>query len=277
MIDVSNLPPLDSVYPVSAEAIAGYTRDGHAFCPGLLAADEVAAYRPLINAAADAYNTETRPIAERDTYGKAFLQIMNLWTKDEAVKRFVLAQRFAKVAAELLGVRCVRLYHDQALFKEPGGGPTPWHQDQYYWPLDTDKTITMWMPLVDVPAEVGTMTFGSGSHRLGFLGDFEISDESDSIFEKMVKDQGLKMHSYGGMKAGDATFHNGWTLHGAPGNPTPNMREVMTIIYYADGVKISDPGDNPHRANDLRTWLPGCKPGDIAASPINPEIYRRGK
>ena len=47
------------------------------------------------------------------------------------------------------------LYHDQALFKEPGGGPTPWHQDQYYWPFDTDKTITMWMPLVEVGPVAG--------------------------------------------------------------------------------------------------------------------------
>jgi len=31
-----------------------------------------------------------------------------------------------------MGVQGVRLYHDQALIKEPGGKPTPWHQDYYY-------------------------------------------------------------------------------------------------------------------------------------------------
>ena len=59
---------------------------------------------------------------------------MNLWAVDDAVKQFTLAKRFAKIAADLLGVDKVRLYHDQALYKEPGGGFTPWHQDQYYWP-----------------------------------------------------------------------------------------------------------------------------------------------
>lgn len=29
-----------------------------------------------------------------------------------------------------LQVDGVRIYHDQALFKSPGGGPTPWHCDQ---------------------------------------------------------------------------------------------------------------------------------------------------
>lgn len=269
------LPEISGEYALEEAQIASYRAAGHVYLPNVLSSDELAAYRPIINRAADAFNTETRPIEERDTYGKAFLQIMNLWAKDQAVARFTLARRFAKIAADLMDVDGVRLYHDQALFKEPGGGPTPWHQDQYYWPLDTDNTVTMWMPLVDVPEEVGTMTFATGSRELGFLGDFEISDTSDQIFADMVKQRGLQLHTNGGMKAGDATFHSGWTLHSAPGNPTPNMREVMTIIYFADGVTICDPGDNPHRSNDLRTWLPGCKPGDLAASEINPLIYKR--
>lgn len=54
------------------------------------------------------YNTEKRALQERDTYGKAFLQIMNLWEADEDVKKFTLAKRFAKIAADLLGVENVR-------------------------------------------------------------------------------------------------------------------------------------------------------------------------
>ncbi len=272
---VQSLPDLHEEYALTAKHIEDYRRQGHVHLKGVLSPQEVAAYRPVINRAADAYNTETRPMEERDTYGKAFLQIMNLWTQDEAVRRYVFGKRFAKIAAELMGVDGVRLYHDQALFKEAGGGPTPWHQDQYYWPLDTDNTITMWMPLVNVPDEVGTMTFATGSREAGFLGDFEISDESDKIFENLVREKGMQLHNYGGMNAGDVSFHSGWTLHGAPGNPTANMREVMTIIYFADGTKVTDPGDNPHRNIDLRTWLPGLNPGDLAASELNPLLYKK--
>ncbi len=57
----------------------------------MASAEDIAAYRPLINAAADRFNSETRPLEERDTYGKAFLQIMNLWVRDEAVKKFTLS------------------------------------------------------------------------------------------------------------------------------------------------------------------------------------------
>ena len=57
--------------------------------------DEVAAYRPVIEAATKKRTTETRPIEARDTYGRAFLQVTNLWVHDEGVRRFVTARRFA--------------------------------------------------------------------------------------------------------------------------------------------------------------------------------------
>ena len=50
------------------------------------------------------------------------------------------------------------------------------------------------------------------------------------------------------------------------------MREVMTIIYYADGARITEP-DNPHRPADLARWFPGQRPGEIASSKLNPLLY----
>src|ERR1051325_673986 len=165
-----NLPPLDSQYPLTGDQIESYRQNGHVLLRGVLSPDEIARYREVLVNAAMRYNEERRPIAERDTYGKAFLQIMNLWENDEASKRFTFGKRMARIAADLMGVPSVRLYHDQALFKEAGGGHTPWHQDQFYWPLGTDNTITMWMSLVDAAEEMGTMTFASRSHKEGFLG-----------------------------------------------------------------------------------------------------------
>ena len=166
----------DDVAPLSSETITCYRSNGHTVVRNLATQHEIDEYSPAIAEATYRLRSDDRPLAERDTYGKAFIQSMNLWTIDERVQRFVFARRFARVAAELMGVKGVRLYHDQALFKEPGGGLTPWHQDQVYWPLDTDKTITMWMPLVDVPTEVGSVVFVSGSHNFGDLGGAEIGE-----------------------------------------------------------------------------------------------------
>jgi ectoine hydroxylase-related dioxygenase (phytanoyl-CoA dioxygenase family) len=208
---------------------------------------------------------------DRDTYGKAFLQIMNLWEVDENVRRFTLAKRFAKIAADLMSVERVRLYHDQALFKEAGGGHTPWHQDQYYWPIDTDNTITMWMPLVDISVEMGMLTFASGSQELGFLGNLAISDDSEKILGDLVKEKDYPVTRANTMKAGDATFHAGWTLHSAPGNHSDTMREVMTIIYMADGAKVTQP-KNQNQEADRQRWLMGLEAGSVIDSPLSPVI-----
>ena len=87
----------------------------------------------------------------------------------------------------------MRHSHDKALYKEPGGGTPPRHQDKHYWPLDTDKCVTLWMPLVPVRKEVGGMTFGSGSHRLGDLGDLSISDKSDAVLSKFLADKEIPL------------------------------------------------------------------------------------
>jgi ectoine hydroxylase-related dioxygenase (phytanoyl-CoA dioxygenase family) len=268
------LPDLDSPYPLSEEHLSYYREHGHIMLPGLALQDEVRVFQPIFSEAVADRARNVAPMEKRDTYGRAFLQIMNLWREEERLKRFVFAQRFARVAAELMGVDAVRLYHDQALYKEGGGGHTPWHQDQHYWPLDTNNTITMWMPLVDVSEAMGTMHFASGSHKLGYLGDMPISDESEKQWNTLIQERGFTRENHGAMKAGDATFHSGWTLHGATGNSSTTTREVMTIIYFADGTKVGRV-DNKNRQNDLDAWLPGGVEGELAASPLNPVLYRK--
>jgi ectoine hydroxylase-related dioxygenase (phytanoyl-CoA dioxygenase family) len=263
------LPALDDDFQLPPEDIRFYQQNGHVIVRSLASPEEVAAFRPAVVEAALKHSRETRPLAERDTYAKAFLQIENLWQKDEIARRFILSRRFARVAAQLMQVDGVRLYHDNALFKEPGGGPTAWHQDQHYWPLDTNNTVTLWMPLVDISEEMGSLTFGDGTHTLGHLGHFDLGDKSQQVFSTMIEERNIHLQTYGAMKAGDATFHAGWTLHAAPGNPTETMREVVNVIYYTDGTRVLAP-DNKARETDLRNNLPGLKGGDLAVTEMNP-------
>jgi ectoine hydroxylase-related dioxygenase (phytanoyl-CoA dioxygenase family) len=271
MSAISQLPRLDDYKVINRENVNEFLKKGHTLIHEVLSAEEISVYRPVIVHAAQRYNTEKRKMAERDTYGKAFLQIMNLWRCDEQVKRFVLSKRLAKIAAVLMGVENVRIYHDQALFKEPGGGPTPWHQDQYYWPIDTNNTITMWMPLIDIDVDMGMLTFASGSFTKGAIFDFEISDESESAFDDYVKQGQFQISRAKTMNAGDATFHRGFTIHNAPGNNSTKMREVMTIIYVADGARVSPPKHQWQR-NDHGKWLMGKPVGELIDSELNPKV-----
>ncbi len=110
---------------------------------------------------------------------------MNLCRNEEGVKKFVMSKRCAKAAADLLGVKNVHLYQDEALFKEPGGGHTPRHQEQYYWHIDTIKTITMWMPLVDITIDMGMLAFVSGSFKGGINYNNEIITVRYNLYKKL--------------------------------------------------------------------------------------------
>ncbi|CAN5406893.1 phytanoyl-CoA dioxygenase family protein [soil metagenome] len=267
----THLPDLSSRHDLDDALVAGYRRDGHTLVQGLASPPEVTAYRQIIGDATRRHGAQTLPLEQRDTYGKAFVQVANLWRHDEVVARFVLADRFAAVAARLLGVDQVRIYHDQALYKEPGGGPTPWHQDCLYWPFDTDLTITMWMPLVDVAADMGGLSFASGSWRERALGEHVISDESDEFFEQLLTDGRFPVYEPGRMAAGDATFHAGWTLHRARPNNSEILREVMTVIYVAADVRVADP-TNREQEVDLAKWLHGHAIGDLVAGDEHPAL-----
>jgi ectoine hydroxylase-related dioxygenase (phytanoyl-CoA dioxygenase family) len=263
-------PALTEVFPLDPGLIDEFQRLGHVAVRGLASTTDVARYKSAIDEATMARRFDRRPLEERDTYGRAFIQSANVHQHDPLVAEFVLARRFARVAAQLLGCRGVRLYHDQALYKEPGGGHTPWHQDQVYWPLDTDRTVTMWMPLVDVSDDIGGMTFADESWRDGNLGDLTIGDESHAHFQSVVAK--YRLSTYGPFRAGDATFHRGWTLHSAPANRTAVMRSVITVIYFADGACVSDPVTSSQNFDHL-LWLGGKTPGTAADGDTNPLLW----
>lgn len=269
----------DQTLNLSEDVIAEFNKNGHVRINDVCNASQVELSRQSIRSAVEDRKSRIalKPLQERDTYGKAFLQIMNLWPDYPDVAKFVMAKRFASVAAQLLKTEKVRIYHDQALYKEPNGGLTPWHQDQYYWPLETDKILTMWMPLVDVTKNMGTLNFASGTGKVGYLGDIPISDESEKILSEMCQEKGFEIVNHGDMKAGDATFHSGWCLHGANENQSSVMREAMTIIWYADETQIIEDPDsqgrwNKGRRDDMARWLPDRQPGEMADGKLNPLI-----
>ena len=98
-----SLHPLNDFKVIKPENIDEFSKKGHTLISNVLSAEEINAYRPVIVNAAEKYNTEKRKMEDRDTYGKAFLQIMNLWRCDEGVRQFVLSKRLAKIAADLMG------------------------------------------------------------------------------------------------------------------------------------------------------------------------------
>ncbi len=264
---------LDSSYQLTQENIDFYQKNRYIKLKEVLNQEIIEYFNLAISKQVNEMNQEKTALDERTTYGKAFLQLFNLWVENPIVKELIFSKRIAKIASDLMEVDDVRLYHDQALFKEGGGGITPWHADQYYWPLETDKTITAWIPLQATPLEMGPLEFSAGSHAIIEGRELEIGDESEEVIQKKLRVTDFK-HVIEAFDLGEISFHSGWVFHRAGANVTNDMRKVMTIIYMDKDMILKNP-ENKNQLNDWNTWCPGAKVGEVINSPINPILYSK--
>jgi len=266
-----DLSSLNEPFLLSKEHLNYYEKNGFVKLKDVLPSRVVAYFNSVITAKVEELSEATEPLKNRDTYGKAFLQLFNLWEKDNRIKELIFSPRIAKIAADLMKIDGVRLYHDQALFKEVGGGITPWHADQYYWPLASDKTVTAWIPLQATPLGMGPLEFSSGSQHIIKGRELSISDESENKIKSNLRINNLP-HHIEAFDIGEVSFHSGWVFHRAGANDTDTVRKVMTVIYMDKEMKLKEP-ENDGQMNDWKTWCPGAKIGAIINSPLNPVLY----
>ncbi len=132
---LKSLPPaivaaLDEPFSVTEQQREAFARDGFIICKQLLPPLLLQTLREAIAAHTYARNPRTLPLSERNTYDRAFIQVGGMWQHRGCAKALTFSKRVASTAAGLMATRGALLHHDQALFKEPGGGLTPWHCDQ---------------------------------------------------------------------------------------------------------------------------------------------------
>jgi ectoine hydroxylase-related dioxygenase (phytanoyl-CoA dioxygenase family) len=269
--EANTILTLDAHYALGCDQIAFFRANGFIKLKNVLSPQAIAYFGREITRLTLELNTQTKPLEERSTYDKAFLQVMNLWEHSSIVREFVLGKRLGRIAAELLEVSGVRLYHDQALYKEAHGGITPAHADQYYWPLSSDRTVTAWIPLQAVPMEMGPLAFYARSHTAQFGRDLGISDESEAQITANMQAQGFPLVDEP-FDLGEVSFHNGWTFHRAGANTTDRPRAVMTVIYMDHLMRLKEPSNDNQRL-DRASWCPGAVIGDVIQTPKNLPIY----
>ena len=80
---------------------------------------------------------------------RRFVQRINLWTDQEGMRELMMDPRLGKMASELAGVDCMRIWHDQALNKQPWANPTGWHLDNPLWSYSSRDALSIWVALDD--------------------------------------------------------------------------------------------------------------------------------
>ena len=199
-----------------------------------------------------------------------FLSLDMVWLDNALVRAFVSSPRIGRLAAELLGVDGIRLYHDNVLSKEPGCGRTPWHYDDHHFPLATDAVISVWIPVQPIPLQMGPLAFARplASHRLIENIPFETAG---TRYDRAVTERFLQAgvavdeEPY---ELGEISFHHNRSVHTAGPNETSLSRVVLSNTYFADGARLVE---RPTLVSgDWQRFAPGLSPGDRLASPVNP-------
>ena len=118
---------LDEECTPTPEQVEQYAKDGHIIMRSILPPPLLEVLREAIAEHTYRRNPRTTPLAERNTYDRAFIQVGGMWAHGGLARAFTFSKRLASCAARLMGSAGALLHHDQALFKEAEGGFTPWH------------------------------------------------------------------------------------------------------------------------------------------------------
>lgn len=217
--------------------VASFDRCGFVMTKDLLTADELAVFGDAVDRAVTVRTgDDDRTVDQKTAYEQSFVQCMRIWETDEAVRSLTFHARLAEAAAELLGVDALRIWQDQALYKEPGGRETDPHQDAPFWPIGDAPLVTAWIPFDGSRVDQGAMGYVPGSHKVGRLRTVNLTrpEEAHDILADPALDGSVP--EFVEAPAGAVVWHHGHTVHQATANTTAETRRAFTIVYIADGA-----------------------------------------
>ncbi|OJY45919.1 phytanoyl-CoA dioxygenase family protein [Pseudonocardia sp. 73-21] len=247
-------------YPVTDTQVASFRAESFVKLPGVLTPGALARLRARLREMLD-------DVVDPSV---GFQSLEMMWLDDALVRSAVLSPRIGGISAALLGAERVRLYHDNALSKEPGAGRTPWHYDAHHFPLDSPSVLTAWIPLQATPVEMGPLAFARGAETWKLVADVAF-DKHGTSYDRGVSDafrrDGVQVEDRP-FAAGEMSFHSANCFHTAGANRTTSPRMVLATTYFADGVRVIPAPTMV--SGDWRTFIPGAEPGAVVASARNP-------
>lgn len=167
-------------------------------------------------------------------YAQVFTQCLKLADTHAGMRELMLDPRLGEMAARLAGVKGIRIWHDQALFKPPFGNPTAWHLDVPYWSFDSRRSLSIWVALDDATLSNGCMYYLPGTHKTATYDNVGIGHNQADLFRVYPIWREIEPVACP-CPAGSAVYHNGLTAHGAGANMTNRPRRAMTCAYMPDG------------------------------------------
>jgi len=224
--------------------LTSFRRDGYVSLPGFLNAEAVADLQRhvarFISDIAPSMPSE-HVFYEARSDVQTLKQLQQMFAYDKHFHSLMFASRFEHLATELLQHEVIGV-NMQYFNKPPNiGQPTPAHQDGYYFMLEPNEAVTMWLALEDIDEETGCVRYVKGSHRDGLRphGQTETLGFSQGLLDFGKQDEEREIAFPA--RAGDLLVHHALTIHRADGNSSQTRtRQALGFIYYSTAAKESD-------------------------------------
>ena len=238
-----------------------YERDGYLWLKGLLPRDEVLDFRRhfftqfrttgLLAPGTDPVDGIANPQPEPGDARKRLMELV----RSAAFESFCLKPQLWGFLDNFLGGMSYLHKRKLIRYTRPGDpSSTGAHYDLIYLRGGTNRLVTAWIPIGDVPIHMGGLVYLEGSHALGRKMEDEFtaanatlsSEERVSAFNKNMSAGGWISKNLPDManrfdrrwlcanyEAGDVVLHSPYTIHAATTNTDPNgIMRLSTDIRY---------------------------------------------
>ena len=264
--------------PVTAADLDSFARDGAICLRQVLDADWLA----LLDGAIERELAAPGPksYAYQGKGSGRFHGNQEIWQTSDALAQYCLHSPLPALAGALLGAARIRLYFDHLFVKEPGAeSPTPWHNDQPYWPVAGRQIVSFWTALEPVTRANGAVEFVRGSHlwdRWFQPEGFADSRTGINTYERNAAyeprpDIDAARGDYDiacwDLQPGDVLAFHSLTLHGAGGNASARQRRRGYAVRYAGEDVRYDPRPGTSALLHDDSLMPGA-PLDGARFPL---------
>lgn len=228
---------------LSQAEIDRFQEDGFLLCKDFFPTEELDQFGVAVDAAVE-FRTrdDERKLADKNRYEQTFVQCMRLWEDHPSVGSLTFHPDLCRAAADLLQADCIRLFNDQALYKEAGGRKTDAHMDYPFWPVDQPQLVSAWIPFDGSARGGGIMGYVQGSHNMGIDQFVDIGQLRGGEAIDLLQDPRVASRKLVWVEApkGSVIFHHANTIHAAEPNDTDTTRRVFTTVYVADGCRRVD-------------------------------------
>jgi phytanoyl-CoA hydroxylase len=224
-----------------ATAKADFDRDGYAIIRGFLSTDDVQQIEsqilhyireelPHLPSEAAYYEDKER--------SETLFRLDALHTHAAYFAQLAEQERFTSLSERLLDDAVVTK-GAQMFGKAPKiGNETPAHQDGYYFNLDPNEALTIWLPLDRTDEDNGCIRYIPGSHRRGLLphGRGKVFGFSLGLLDYSDDDRAAEVAIRA--EPGDLIVHHCQIVHRADPNRSDRRRWALGLVYFAGRARI---------------------------------------